>query len=139
MVSKFTKKLSLVILLLLAYVVYCYSQESSSEQHTTTDLNTIDLWSGVEWNLNLLEQDQNNMKIFIDQQGLQIEGLENAYLDQQQLYLDLENSYAKLEQDTKKWKTCSIVLGTTTVTLGISTLFFWKEIRIYLSYFTKLY
>lgn len=122
MVSKFTKKLSLVILLLLAYVVYCYSQESSSEQHTTTDLNTIDLWSGVEWNLNLLEQDQNNMKIFIDQQGLQIEGLENAYLDQQQLYLDLENSCAKLEQDTKKWKTCSIVLGTTTVTLGITTI-----------------
>ena len=121
MVSKFTKKLSLVILLLLSYAVYCYSQESSSEQHATTDLNTIDLWSGVEWNLNLLEQDQNNMKIFIDQQGLQIEGLENAYLDQQQLYQDLENSYAKLEQDTKKWKTCSIVLGTTTVTLGITT------------------
>ena len=119
---KFTKKLILAILLLLSSAVYCYSQESSSEQHATTELNTLGLWNGIEWNLNLLEQDQNNMKIFIDQQGLQIEGLENAYLDQQQLYLDLENSYAKLEKDMKKWRTCSVVLGTTTVTLGITTI-----------------
>ena len=122
MVSKFTKKLVLVILLLLSSAVYCYSQESSSEQRTTTDLNTIDLWSGIELNLNLLEQDQNNMKIFIDQQETQIENLENAYLDQQQLYLDLENSYAKLEQNTKKWKTCSIVLSGVTISMaGILT------------------
>ena len=121
MVSKFTKKLVLAIFVLLSSVFYCYSQESSSEQRSTTELNTLDLWNGIEWNLNLLEQDQNNMRIFIDQQGLQIESLENAYLDQQQLYLDLENSYAKLEKDTKKWKTCSIVLGSTTVTLGITT------------------
>ena len=122
MASKFTKKLTLAILLLLSSAVYCYSQESSSEQHATTNLNTIDLWSGIELNLNLLEQGQNNMKIFIEQQETQIESLENAYLNQQQLYQDLESSYVKLEQDTKKWKTCSIVLGTTTVTLGITTI-----------------
>ena len=122
MVSKFTKKLTLAILLLLSSAFYCYSQEFSSEQHTTTDLSTIDLWSGIELNLNLLEQDQNNMKIFIDQQETQIESLENAYLEQQQLYQDLESSYMKLEQNTKKWRTCSVVLGTTTVTLGITTI-----------------
>lgn len=122
MASKFTKKLTLAILLLLSSAVYCYSQESSSEQHATTNLNTIDLWSGIELNLNLLEQGQNNMKILIEQQETQIESLENAYLNQQQLYQDLESSYVKLEQDTKKWKTCSLVLGTTTVALGITTI-----------------
>ena len=121
MALKFTRKLILVILLLLSSVFYCYSQESSSDQRSTTEINTLDLWSGIELNLNLLEQDQNNMRIFIDQQGIQIENLENAYQDQQRLYLNLENSYEKLEKDTKRWKTCSIVLGTTTVTLGITT------------------
>lgn len=118
---KFTKKLVLAILLLLSSVFYCHSQESSLEQRSTTELNTLDLWNGIELNLNSLEQDQNDMRLFINQQGIQIESLESAYLDQQQLYQDLENSYAKLEKDTKKWKTCSIVLGTTTVTLGITT------------------
>jgi len=121
MVLKFIRKLALVILLLLSSAFYCYSQEAASEQPVTTEVSSLDLWNGIEFNLNLLEQEQNNMRTFIDQQGLQIESLENAYLEQQQLYLDLENSYAKLEKDTKKWRTCSIVLGTTTVTLGITT------------------
>lgn len=118
---KFTKKLILVILVLLSSALYCYSQESSSEQHATSEASSTELWNGIEWNLNLLEQDQNNMRAFINQQELQIESLENAYLDQQRLYQNLENSYEKLEKDTKKWKTCSIVLGTTTVTLGVTT------------------
>ena len=121
MALKCIRKLVLVTLLLFSSAFYCYAQESSSEQHVTTEVNTIDLWNSIDLNLNLLEQDQNNMRIFIDQQGLQIESLENAYLDQQQLYLDLESKYKKSVEDTKKWKTCSIVLGTTTVTLGITT------------------
>ena len=121
MVSKFTKKLVLVILLLLSSAVYCYSQESSSEQRATTDLSTIDLWSGIELNLNLLEQDQNNMKLFIDQQETQIESLENAYLNQQQISMNLECSLAKSKNAMKRWKAFSIVMGTTTIALGITT------------------
>lgn len=118
---KFTKKLTLVILVLLSSALYCYSQESSSEQHATSEASSTELWNGIEWNLNLLEQDQNNMRAFINQQSLQIESLENAYLNQQQLYQNLESNYEKSVEDTKKWKTCSIVLGTTTVTLGVTT------------------
>lgn len=122
MVSEFTKKLSLVILLLLSSVFYCYAQESSLEQPAITDLNTLDLWNRIELNLSSLEQDQNNMKLFIDQQKTQIESLENAYLDQQQISMNLERSLAKSENAMKRWKTFSIVMGTTTVTLGISTI-----------------
>lgn len=122
MVSEFTKKLSLVILLLLLSVFYCYAQESSLEQPAITDLNTLDLWNKIELNLNSLEQDQNNMKLFIDQQETQIESLENAYLDQQQISMNLESSLAKSENAMRRWKTFSIVMGTTTVTLGISTI-----------------
>lgn len=122
MVSEFIRKLSLVILLLLSFVFYCYAQESSLEQPAITDLNTLDLWNKIELNLNSLEQDQNNMKLFIDQQETQIESLENAYLDQQQISMNLERSLAKSENAMKRWKTFSIVMGTTTVTLGISTI-----------------
>lgn len=121
MMSEFTKKLSLVILLLLLSVFYCYAQESSLEQPAITDLNTLDLWNRIELNLSSLEQDQNNMKIFIDQQETQIESLENAYLDQQQISMNLERSLAKSENATKRWKTFSIVMGTTTIVLGITT------------------
>ena len=122
MMSEFTKKLSLAILLLLSSVFYCYAQESSSVQPAITDLNTLDLWNRIELNLNSLEQDQNNMKIFIDQQETQIESLENAYLDQQQISMNLERSLAKSENATKRWKTFSIVMGSTTIALGITTI-----------------
>lgn len=121
MMSEFTKKLSLAILLLLLSVFCCYSQESFSEQPAITDLNTLDLWNKIELNLSSLEQDQNNMKIFIDQQETQIESLENAYLDQQQISMNLEFSLTKSENATKRWKTFSIVLGSTTIALGITT------------------
>lgn len=99
------------MLLLVSFLsVSAFSQDLS--------LRSIDLWNNIDWSLNLLEQDQNNMKQYIDQQEKQIESLENAYLDQQRLYLDLENNYTKLEKDTKKWKTCSIVLGTLGLTLA---------------------
>ena len=121
MMSEFTKKLSLVILLLLSSVFYCYAQESSSEQAVTTDLSTLDLFQKIELCLSSLEQDQNNMKIFIDQQETQIESLENAYLDQQQISMNLECSLTKSENAMKRWKTFSIVLGSTTIALGITT------------------
>ena len=121
MMSEFTKKLSLVILLLLSSVFYCYAQEASLEQPAITDLNTLDLWNKIELNLSSLEQDQNNMKLFIDQQETQIESLENAYLDQQQISMNLECSLAKSENAMKRWKTFSIALGSVTIALGITT------------------
>ena len=121
MMPEFTKKLSLVILLLLSSVFYCYAQDASLEQPAITDLNTLDLWNKIELNLSSLEQDQNNMRIFIDQQKTQIESLESAYLNQQQISMNLEFSLAKSENITKRWKTFSIVLGTATIVLGVTT------------------
>ena len=121
MMSEFTKKLSLAILLLLLSVFCCYSQESSAQAQSITDLNTLDLWNKIELNLSSLESEQNNMKLFIDQQETQIESLENAYLDQQQISMSLEHSLTKSENATKRWKTFSIVLGSTTIALGITT------------------
>ena len=111
-------KKKLFYMLLLFYACYCYAQ---SQQHGFTNTNTIDLWQLIDNNLSSLEADQNNMKAFIDGQGKQIESLENAYQNQLQLYLDLECKYQKSEADTRKWKNCSMILGTTTIVLGIST------------------
>lgn len=117
---KFTKKLILAILLLLSYAVYCYSQESSSEQHATTDLNTIDLWNGIEWNLNLLEQDQNNMTRLLAEQKKSTAELEKAYQDSLLLYQDLENKYRSSKNATAIWRTYSMIatgvaIATTTI------------------------
>ena len=117
---KFTKKLILVILLLLSSVVYCYSQESSSEQHATTELNTLGLWNGIEWNLNLLEQEQNNMTRLLAEQKKSTAELEKAYQDSLLLYQDLENKYRSSKNATAIWRTYSMIatgvaIATTTI------------------------
>ena len=117
---KFTKKLILVILLLLSYAVYCYSQESSSEQHATTELNTLGLWNGIEWNLNLLEQEQNNMTRLLAEQKKSTAELEKAYQDSLLLYQDLENKYRSSKNATAIWRTYSMIatgvaIATTTI------------------------
>lgn len=111
------KKLFCMLLLLCA--CYCYAQ---SQQQGFTNTNTIDLWQLIDNNLSSLELDQNNMKAFIDKQEKQIVNLEDAYQNQLQLYLDLDCKYQKSEADTRKWKNCSMILGTTTITFGISTI-----------------
>lgn len=117
---KFTKKLILVILLLLSSVVYCYSQESSSEQHATTELNTLGLWNGIEWNLDLLEQEQNNMTRLLAEQKKSTAELEKAYQDSLLLYQDLENKYRSSKNATAIWRTYSMIatgvaIATTTI------------------------
>ena len=107
------KRLLFTLLFVLFLSVPVFSQEQSQP--------STDLWNNIEWNLSSLEAEQNDMKVFIDRQEKQIESLENAYQNQLQLYLDLDCKYQKLEEDTKKWKTCSIVLGTTTVTFTVTT------------------
>ena len=110
------KKLFCMLLLLLLH--FCYAQQS---QLVFTNTNTTDLFQNIDNSLNFIEQNQNNMKILIDEQEKQIASLENAYQNQLQLYLDLDNKYQKSEQDTKKWKNCCLVMGGTTLTLAIST------------------
>ena len=117
---KFTKKRILVILLLLSSVVYCYSQESSSEQHATTELNTLGLWNGIEWNLDLLEQEQNNMTRLLAEQKKSTAELEKAYQDSLLLYQDLENKYRSSKNATAIWRTYSMIatgvaIATTTI------------------------
>lgn len=124
-----------VIFLLLCLSFCCFAQES---QQSTSELNITlptNLFNPIFDNLNLLENEQNNMSLFIESQKTQIENLEqlsqtqqeqiekweNAYQDQVQLSLNLEDRLKQSQSATQKWKTFSIVLGTTTVTLGITT------------------
>lgn len=111
-------KKKLFCMLLLLSLSFCYAQQS---QLDFTKINTTNLFQIIDNSLSSLEVEQNNMKVFIDRQEKQIESLENAYQNQLQLYLDLDCKYQKSEQDMKKWKTCSIILGTTTVTFTVAT------------------
>ena len=111
-------KKKLFCMLLLLSLSFCYAQQS---QLDFTKINTTNLFQNIDNSLSSLEAEQSNMKAFIDRQGKQIENLENAYQNQLQLYLDLDCKYQKSKQDLKKWKTCSVVLGTTTVTFGVAT------------------
>ena len=108
------KRLLCIWLLLLFLLPSVFSQEQS--------LPSTDLWNNIEWNLNWLEQDQ----LFSQEQLKALEkkdlDLEKACQDKELIQLNLENSLKKQEQDTRKWKNCSMILGTTTITLGISTL-----------------
>lgn len=126
----------LYIILLLLCLPLCFfaqeSQQSTSELNITIPMN---LFNPIFDNLNLLENEQNNMSLFIESQKTQIKNLEqlsqtqqkqiekweNAYQDQVQLSLNLEDKLKQSQSTTQKWKTFSIVLGTTTVTLGIAT------------------
>ena len=107
------KRLLCTLLLLSLLSVPAFSQAQSQQ--------SSDLWNSIDNSLNSLETEQNNMKTLIDKQEKQITSLESAYQNQLQLYLNLDDKYQKSKQDTKKWKTCSIVLGTTTVTFGVAT------------------
>lgn len=82
---------------------------------------SADLWNNIDNGLNWLENEQMLSQIRLQELEKKLEQSEKACQDKELVQLNLENSLAKSEQDTKKWKTCSIVLGTTTVTLGITT------------------
>ena len=106
--------------LLLLLAVWCLSQPLfSQEQQSITSINTINPWSVIDSSLMNLENEMNNMKQLSEQQEQQIMTLENAYQDVNTLYLNSEMRCTSLENDIQKWKTCSIVLGATTVTLTV--------------------
>ena len=112
------KKIKCLLLLLVFCSLHCYSQE---EQQFTTKINTKDLWSKIEWNLQSLETQQQFSQIRLIELEKKLESSEKALESRELLLQNLESSLQKSERDTKKWKTCSIVLGTTTVTFTVAT------------------
>lgn len=107
------KRLLCTLLFVLFLSVPAFSQ-AQSQQNT-------DLWNNIEWNLNWLENEQMLSQIRLQELEKKLEQSEKACQDKELVCQNLENSLAKLEEDTKKWRTCSIVLGTTTVTFGVAT------------------
>ena len=112
------KKIKCLLLFLVFCSLHCYAQE---EQQFTTRISTTDLWNKIEWNLNFLDNEQLLSQIRLQEQQKQIESLEKACQDKEQVLQNLESSLQKSEQGMKRWRTCSIVLGSTTVTFAVAT------------------
>lgn len=112
------KKIKCLLLLLVFCSLHCYAQE---EQQFTTRINTTDLWNKIEWNLNLLEDEQLHSQLLLRELEQKLENSEKAYQDREIVLQNLENSLQKSERDLKKWKNCCLVLGTTTVTFTVAT------------------
>lgn len=107
------KRLLCALLLLSFLSVPAFSQ-AQSQQNT-------DLWNNIELNLSFLENEQLFSQIRLQELEKKLEQSEKACQDKEQVLVNLENSLKKSKQDTKRWKSCSIVLGTTTVTFTVTT------------------
>lgn len=112
------KKIKCLLLLLVFCSLHCYAQE---EQQFTTRINTTDLWSKIEWNLQSLETQQQFSQIRLIELEKKLENSEKALENRELLLQNLESSLQKSEQDTKKWKNCCLALGGTTVTFTVMT------------------
>ena len=82
---------------------------------------SADLWSSIEWNLNWLDNEQMLSQVRLQELEKKLELSEKACQDKELLLQNCESLLEKSEEDTKKWKSCSIVLGTTTVTFTVAT------------------
>lgn len=107
------KRLLFTLLFVLLLSVPVFSQGQSQP--------STDLWNNIDLNLKWLENEQMLSQILLAELEKKLEQSEKACQDKELVCQNLENSLAKSEQDMKKWKTCSIVLGTTTVTLTVAT------------------
>ena len=107
-----------ICIFLLFSSLHCFAQES---QPDTTKINMTDLWNNIELNLSSLEIEQTFSQTRLVELEKKLEQSEKALESKELLYQNLKSSLEKSEQDTKRWKTCSIVLGTTTVTFGLTT------------------
>lgn len=105
------KRFTLLFVLFLSVPVFSQAQSQPN----------IDLWNNIDLNLNWLENEQMFSQIRLQELEKKLEQSEKACQDKELVQLNLENSLAKSEEDLKKWKTCSIVLGTTTVTFTVAT------------------
>ena len=107
------KRLLCTLLLLSLLSVPAFSQAQSQP--------STDLWNSIEWNLNWLDNEQMLSQIRLQELEKKLEQSEKACQDKELVCQNLENSLVKSERDMKKWKTCSVVLGTTTVTFTVAT------------------
>lgn len=107
------KRLLCALLSLSFLSVPVFSQDQSQP--------SADLWNNIEWNLNWLENEQMFSQIHLQELEKKLEQSEKACQDKEIVLQNLETSLQKSEQDTKRWKTCSVVLGTTTVTFAVAT------------------
>lgn len=107
------KRLLCTLLFVLFLSVPAFSQVQSQP--------STDLWSSIDWNLNLLEHEQMFSQTRLQELEKKLEQSEKACQDKELVCQNLESLLEKSEQDTKRWKSCCLVLGGTTVTLGIST------------------
>lgn len=107
------KRLLFTLLFVLFLSVPAFSQAQSQP--------STDLWNNIDNSLNWLENEQMLSQIRLQELEKKLEQSEKACQDKELVCQNLENSLAKLEEDTKKWKTCSIILGTTTVTFTVTT------------------
>ena len=112
------KRIKCLLLLLVFCSLRCYAQE---EQQFTTRISTTDLWNSIEWNLNFLDNEQLLSQIRLQELEKKLEQSEKACQDKELVCQNLEFSLEKSKKDTQRWKSCCLVLGGTTVTLGIST------------------
>ncbi len=107
------KRLLCTLLLLSLLSVPAFSQAQSQQN--------ADLWNNIELNLNFLESEQLFSQIHLQELEKKLEQSEKACQDKELLLQSYENSLVKSKQGMKRWKSCSIVLGTTTVTFGVAT------------------
>ena len=107
-------------LLSLLLVFVLLSSALSQEQQSITAPSTESLFNDMNNYLNSLDNEMLNMKMLSIEQEQQIESLENALKAANVLLTDSEMRCTSLENDIQKWKTCSIVLGATTVTLTVA-------------------
>ena len=112
-------KKKLFCMLLLFSLHFCYAQQS---QLVFTNTNTTDLWQNIDNSLNLLEQEQMFSQTRLAELEKKLEQSEKACQDKELLLQTCESSLEKSKKDTQKWKNCCLVLGGTTVTLGITTI-----------------
>ena len=110
---RWLKRLLCILLSLSFLSVPVFSQAQSQQ--------SIDLWNSIEWNLNLLDNEQMFSQIRLQELEKKLEQSEKALESREQVLQNLENSLAKSKQGMIKWKTCSIALGATTVTFGVAS------------------
>lgn len=82
-------------------------------------------WSKLDDNLNLLEWNLDEAETTIKSLQKDLDEQQKYSANQQIQYKTLEDKYQKSERATKLWKTISIVAISSTLTLGVITV--WQQ------------
>lgn len=82
-------------------------------------------WSKIDNNLNLLEWNLDEAETTIKSLQKDLDEQQKYSANQQIQYKTLEDKYQKSERATRLWKTISIVAISSTITLGVITV--WQQ------------